>query len=274
MATDKEKLLIVMRSLEKDYKDGKISEEKYRYFKTKYEDRLHSLNTDEASNRIRSMQGKSNPQQLNRKQSKKSKKTNRQTEQDLVQKYIVNPKKGDKDLNKTKKKPMDAGTFKLVAVLVLIIGFTCGIGFGIFNFDFDGMSTVNAEAICEDTAFPEVDEVVNVTNTTTSSSTSSDTSYSESSTQDTESSCSSDSSYYPETDSGSTSSGSSSSGSESGSSTSSGSSSSGSTGGGDSGTVETSMWLRWMYEKKYYCNFNNFHNFHFSQCCWLCICFW
>ena len=247
MATDREKLLMVMRSLEKDYNEGKISEEKYRYFKTKYEDRLHSLNTNEASDRIRSMQGKSKPKSLDRKPPKSLKENSRQTEQDLVQKYIVNPKKGDKELNKTKKKPMEPGTFKLIAVVVLVIGFTSGIGFGIFNFDFDGMSTVNAEAICEDTAFPDVEEVVNVTNNTSSSTTSTST-YTDTSSQDTDSSYSSDSSYSPETDSGSSSGGSydsGSSGSTGGGSSSGGSSSSGSTGGGSSsggstGTTETS----------------------------------
>lgn len=77
----------------------------------------------------------------------------------MVQKYIINPKKGDKSLNKEKKQPMDNSTFRLVAVLVLVIGFTAGIGYGVLTFDFGNISVTDAQAIVEDTAFPEVEEV-------------------------------------------------------------------------------------------------------------------
>lgn len=158
MPNDKEKLLRVMRCLDADYAHGKISEEKYRYFRSKYEDKLNTLDARDATNRIRSMQGKPsgkrktnpNPPKLNKKKKE---------EQDLVQKYIINPKKGDKDFNKEKKPPMDNGTFKLIAVLVLVIGFTAGIGYGVLTFDFGNISVTDAQAIVEDTAFPEVEEV-------------------------------------------------------------------------------------------------------------------
>ena len=158
MPNDKEKLLKVMRSLDADYAHGKISEEKYRYFRSKYEDKLNTLDARDATNRIRSMQGKPSgkrktipkPPKLNKKKKE---------EPDLVQKYIINPKKGDKDFNKEKKPPMDNGTFKLIAVLVLVIGFTAGIGYGVLTFDFGNISVTDAQAIVEDTAFPEVEEV-------------------------------------------------------------------------------------------------------------------
>ena len=47
-----------MRSLDMDYKEGKISEEKYKYFRSKYEDKLSIVDAWDATNRIRSMQGK------------------------------------------------------------------------------------------------------------------------------------------------------------------------------------------------------------------------
>lgn len=164
MPNDKEKLLRVMRSLDADYKHGKISEEKYRYFRSKYEDKLNTLDARDATNRIRSMQGKPSD---NRRTAPKPPKLNKKKkeEQDLVQKYIINPKKGDKSLNKEKKPPMDNSTFRLVAVLVLVIGFTAGIGYGVLTFDFGNISVTDAQAIVEDTAFPEVEEVqVNDTN--------------------------------------------------------------------------------------------------------------
>ncbi len=158
MPNDKEKLLRVMRCLDADYAHGKISEEKYRYFRSKYEDKLNTLDARDATNRIRSMQGKpSGKRKTNPKPPKLNKK--KKEEQDLVQKYIINPKKGDKDFNKEKKPPMDNGTFKLIAVLVLVIGFTAGIGYGVLTFDFGNISVTDAQAIVEDTAFPEVEEV-------------------------------------------------------------------------------------------------------------------
>lgn len=158
MPNDKEKLLKVMRSLDADYAHGKISEEKYRYFRSKYEDKLNTLDARDATNRIRSMQGKpSGKRKTNPKPPKLNKK--KKEEPDLVQKYIINPKKGDKDFNKEKKPPMDNGTFKLIAVLVLVIGFTAGIGYGVLTFDFGNISVTDAQAIVEDTAFPEVEKV-------------------------------------------------------------------------------------------------------------------
>lgn len=158
MPNDKEKLLKVMRSLDADYAHAKISEEKYRYFRSKYEDKLNTLDARDATNRIRSMQGKpSGKRKTNPKPPKLNKK--KKEEPDLVQKYIINPKKGDKDFNKEKKPPMDNGTFKLIAVLVLVIGFTAGIGYGVLTFDFGNISVTDAQAIVEDTAFPEVEEV-------------------------------------------------------------------------------------------------------------------
>lgn len=158
MPNDKEKLLKVMRSLDADYAHGKISEEKYRYFRSKYEDKLNTLDARDATNRIRYMQGKpSGKRKTNPKPPKLNKK--KKEEPDLVQKYIINPKKGDKDFNKEKKPPMDNGTFKLIAVLVLVIGFTAGIGYGVLTFDFGNISVTDAQAIVEDTAFPEVEEV-------------------------------------------------------------------------------------------------------------------
>ena len=241
MPDDKEKLLRVMRSLDADYRHGKISKDKYRYFRSKYEDKLNTLDARDATNRIRSMQGKpsnkniSQPPRLNKKKD---------SEQDLVQKYIINPKKGDKDLNKEKKAPMETSTFKLILVLVLVIGFTAGIGFGVFTFDFGSISVSDAQAIVEDTAFPEVQEVQvnNTTNTSvqTGETDTSDNSYSSEDTSSSEDSSSSGSDYssydsgsYSSSDysssssSGSSSSGSSSSGSSSADSGSSGSQTSG-----------------------------------------------
>ena len=155
-----------MNNLESDYRSGKISAEKYSYFRSKYEDKLNSIDARDATKRIRSMQGK--PSTENRKKrSKKPTKNKRKQEQDLVQKYIINPKKSDTKYNKKKKSAMDSGTFKLLLLLILVIGFTAGIAYGIFNFDFGTISQVDTVAVVDDTAFPEFKEDVKVNTTTT-----------------------------------------------------------------------------------------------------------
>ena len=73
MSSDKDKLLQIMASLESDYAHGKISREKYIYFRSKYEDKLNALDAREATNRIRSMQGKPSNSPKNKKSIKKRK---------------------------------------------------------------------------------------------------------------------------------------------------------------------------------------------------------
>ncbi len=180
MSNDKDKLLEIMASLESDYAHGKISREKYIYFRSKYEDRLNALDAREATNRIRSMQGKPS----NSPKKERPVRNERKEEEDLVQKYIINPKKGDRKVKE--KTPMDSGTYKLLAILILAIGFTVGAGFGVFSFDFASFSDTNASAIVTDTAFPDVADIhVNKTSNVTTSynssnvqvETTSDTSY-------------------------------------------------------------------------------------------------
>ena len=169
MSNDRDKLLQVMDSLESDYADGKISPEKYSYFRSKYEDKLNSIDAKEATQRIRSMQGKPSYSTSSReKRAKKPAKNKKDKEQDLVQKYIINPKKDDAKYNKKEKKSMDSGTFKLLLLLILVLGFTVGVGYGVFNLDFDNLSETTTVAIVTDTAFPEIHEdiVENTTKTT------------------------------------------------------------------------------------------------------------
>ena len=164
MPNEREKLLNVMASLESDYKSGKISREKYNYFQSKYQDKLNSIDAQAATRRIRSMQGKPSSDTTKNKRSRKPAK-NKKEQEDLVQKYIINPKKGDAKYDKKPKSSMDSGTFKLVLILVLVIGFTVGVAYGVFNFDFDSVSGNEVVAIVQDTAFPEFNEDI-IENTT------------------------------------------------------------------------------------------------------------
>ena len=204
MSDDRDKLLRIMSSLEKDYRSGKISAEKYSYFRSKYEDKLNTIDAQAATKRIRSMQGKPANNTKKRKRSRKPTDNKKKEEQDLVQKYIINPKKGDARYNRKEKSSMDSGTFKLLLLLILVVGFTAGVAYGIFNFDFNALSNTDSIAVVQDTAFPELNNTVvpNTTKTTTSKTNSSYSSgssdYSSSSSVETtrDSSSSSSSSSY------------------------------------------------------------------------------
>ena len=165
MSDDRDKLLGIMNNLESDYRSGKISAEKYSYFRSKYEDKLNSIDARDATKRIRSMQGKPSTE-TRKKRSKKPTKNKRKQEQDLVQKYIINPKKSDANYNKKKKSAMDSGTFKLLLLLILVVGFTAGIAYGIFNFDFGTISQADTVDVVDDTAFPEFKNDVKFNTTT------------------------------------------------------------------------------------------------------------
>ena len=103
MSDERDKLLNVMHNLESDYKSGKISAEKYSYFRSKYEDKLNSIDAKAATRRIRSMQGKPSNDTKKARLHKKPTKNKKKEERDLVQKYIINPKKDDSKYNKKKK---------------------------------------------------------------------------------------------------------------------------------------------------------------------------
>ena len=162
MTEERDKLLQIMSSLEADYKSGKISAEKYKYFRSKYEDKLNSIDALEATKRIRSMQGKPSAPKNNKKRRKPTNYKKKQ-EQDLVQKYIINPKKDDTAYNKQKKSSANSGSFKFIAILILVIAFTAGVAYGIFNFDAETIAETNIVATVEDTAFPEIVAVANTT---------------------------------------------------------------------------------------------------------------
>lgn len=172
MPQDRKKLIRVMKSLKADYNAGKISQEKFRYYYTRYEEKLHSMDTNRKKSAINHKKYKNKNQNFQRKS-----RDNRLENEKLVQKYIVDPKKnaGEKVVNQSSKR----GIYSILIVFILIIGFSAGIGFGVFNLDFKDLSLSNAAAIVEDTAFPEV-EIVNTTVTNVSTTTNVDTSNQES----------------------------------------------------------------------------------------------
>ncbi|AGN17434.1 hypothetical protein [Methanobrevibacter sp. AbM4] len=217
-----------MKELKADHQAGKISDEKYKELSRQYMIKLKNI---DASSRIRAMQGRqfssSSKPNRNYRPDRRAAELSRKEDERLVQKYIVNPKRPVNN-NKPKASKSNKGKYSILVVLFLIIAFTAGIGFGMFNFDFQAVNISDASAVVTDSAFPVVIEnntTSNVTSTSTSDSGSSDTTT-------TTASSDSASSTTTSSDTGGSSSG----GSDTGGSDSGGSDSGGSdTGGSDSG---------------------------------------
>lgn len=149
ISQDKEKLLKLLEKVEEDYQAGNISGDKYKQLSREYEDKLSNMT---AVNRIRAMQGKKvveKPAIYNSKKQLAAK--NKEESEKLVDKYVVKSKKEKKE-----SKPPNRGVFGIIAIVCLIAAFTAGIGFGIFNIDFQPANTVNAAVTINETAFPVV----------------------------------------------------------------------------------------------------------------------
>ena len=218
-----------MKELKADHQAGKISDEKYKELSRQYMIKLKNI---DASSRIRAMQGRqfssSSKPNRNYRPDRRAAELSRKEDERLVQKYIVNPKRPVNN-NKPKASKSNKGKYSILVVLFLIIAFTAGIGFGMFNFDFQAVNISDASAVVTDSAFPVVIEnntTSNVTSTSTSDSGSSDTT--------TASSDSASSTTTSSDTGGSSSGGSDSGGSDSGGSDTGGSDSGGSDSGGSS----------------------------------------
>ena len=167
-----------MKELKADHQAGKISDEKYKELSRQYMIKLKNI---DASSRIRAMQGRqfssSSKPKRNYRPDRRAAELSRKEDERLVQKYIVNPKRPVNN-NKPKASKSNKGKYSILVVLFLIIAFTAGIGFGMFNFDFQAVNISDASAVVTDSAFPVVIEnntTSNVTSTSTSDSGSSDT---------------------------------------------------------------------------------------------------
>ncbi|MCL2157103.1 MAG: hypothetical protein FWH54_03675 [Methanobrevibacter sp.] len=106
------------------------------------------------------MQGKKVVEKPNVSFAKKQKaeKSLREDEK-LVDKYVVKTEKEKKE-----SKPRKKGIFAAIAIICLAAAFITGIGFGIFNFDFQSPGSGNSIVTLNESAFPDV--MLNNTNNT------------------------------------------------------------------------------------------------------------
>lgn len=158
-----------------DYREGKISKDKYEYL---YKEYNHKLEEIEISSRIRAMQGKEteNEDELSHSNLKEALRKSQLEDQELINKFIVRTEKPKKP-----RKPLGNGAIIAIATLALLVAFAAGIGFGVFNFDFNANAmSLFGQASISDSAFPVVVPNVtqNITNYTSSNTDYNSTSYS------------------------------------------------------------------------------------------------
>ena len=168
ISQDKEKLLKLLQDLEEDYLAEKISDEEYENLSNEYKDKLSNIT---AVDRIRAMQGKKVVEKPIFSFAKKQKAEKSKIEDEkLVDQYVVKTKKE----KKKEPKPPRKGIFAAIAIICLAAAFITGIGFGIFNFDFQSPEPGNSVVTLDENALPEVTtnntNQTNQTNQTNSSS--------------------------------------------------------------------------------------------------------
>jgi len=149
ISQDKEKLLKLLKELEDDYHTGNISDNKYKYLSKQYEDRLSDIT---AVDRIRAMQGKKVVEKPVMSSSKRQMaEKSKEEDEKLVDKYVVKTEKEKKESRTFNKR-----IFAVISIVCLFIAFTAGIGFGIFNFDFQPTDPTIVAVTVNETAFPAV----------------------------------------------------------------------------------------------------------------------
>ena len=127
MNPDREKLMQILKNLERDYEAGLISEEKYIFLSDQYR---HKIETIEVSDRIRAMQGKEEtPSSIKYKDDVSD--TYREEKEQLVRTYIHNPE--SYNISKKPQESTRSPWYIAFAVVFLLLAFAGGISFGMSN---------------------------------------------------------------------------------------------------------------------------------------------
>lgn len=160
ISQDEEKLLKLLEELEEEYHAGNISDDKYKYLSKQYGDRLSDI---DAVARIRAMQGKKVVEKQVIYSSKKEiAEKSKEEDEELIDKYVVKTEEEARE-----SKAYNKRIFALISIVCLIAAFSAGIGFGIFNFDFQFTDSVVVTV--NESAFPIINS--NSTNKTSHNNT-------------------------------------------------------------------------------------------------------
>ncbi|MGL6299166.1 MAG: hypothetical protein ACRC1M_08375 [Methanobacteriaceae archaeon] len=158
ISQDKQELLRILKELEKDFEEGKISEKNYRLLSKQYISKLENL---DAANRIKNMMGQDEEESLRReKMARNMAQRNKRENEDLINRYVSNPKTKRKASSSNKNQYLLIGGVFLLAAAVLGVFFAVG-ALGSTNI---GLPTLTVD----ESAFPEGGiNITNDTNTTT-----------------------------------------------------------------------------------------------------------
>lgn len=161
ISQDKQELLRILKELEKDFEEGKISEKNYRLLSKQYISKLENLDT---ANRIKNMMGQDEEESIRKEQiARNMAQRNKRENDDLINRYVSNPRTKRKASSSNKNQYLLIGGVFLLAAAVLGVFFAVG-ALGSTNI---GLPTLTVE----ESAFPEGGiNITNDTNTTTSNS--------------------------------------------------------------------------------------------------------
>lgn len=155
-----EQLLKNLEDLEKDFAAGNIPKKQYQSLKKQYNNRLETL---EAAERIKRMQGRGTSEKTLDHWSSKSKASKDEEEQEeLIKKFVTTPKPRKKTQNTEPKGGISR--FGLLAGILLALALCIGAGFGVMLFN-TPVASDNSTVNVNQSAFPTVENLTN--NTTT-----------------------------------------------------------------------------------------------------------
>ena len=156
---DKDKIYKSLNDLERDFTEGKISKKEYNKLKNEYSSQLETF---EAADRIKRLQGKGSVEKTLDHWTNKKKEADAVKEKDeLVKKYVTPAG------YKITKKPPSSGKSNLPIMVIafLAVAFIVGIGFGSNILSSPSDSSQISVAVNE-SAFPDFNNSTNMTNKT------------------------------------------------------------------------------------------------------------
>ena len=155
-----DKILKILRDLERDLEAGNISKKEYQSQKREYSQQLETL---EAADRIKMMRGQKNAEKSLDHWVEKNKVEKDQIEEEkLVKKYVTTPKPSEVPSKNYKTSKSKIGA---LAAVFLALAFFIGSGFGVYILDLPTTAT-DGTVLVNDTAFPTFENSANITQNT------------------------------------------------------------------------------------------------------------
>jgi hypothetical protein len=156
-----EQLLKNLEDLEKDLEAGKIPKKQYVSLKKQYTNRLDTL---EAAERVKRMQGRGTSEKtLDHWASKSKLEKDEEEQEELIKKYVTTPKPTKAQAKAASSSKGGISRIGIVAGVLLALAFFVGTGFGVMMLN-TPVTADNGTVTVNQTAFPLIE---NLTNNTT-----------------------------------------------------------------------------------------------------------